>query len=220
MQNIPLFFRVAIPMVLLVLMYTKPLGLWLRSMNTFFHESAHALTALLVGNKVKEIRLEPTAEGSCKSLSGNRLKTVFVALAGYVSCSLLPLLMLDMIERHHTEIGFLLIAIFAFAVLLLYMRNTYSLVWTTAFAALNLLLYLLPIPTAINTYIYYICLSVIATDNTAACLHILQLSLLNPSKSGDCAILGKTTRIPPLLWAILFNATNILVLIHLFKTIF
>lgn len=220
MQTIPLFFRAAIPIVLLVLMYTKPLGLWIRSIDTFFHEVSHALAALLLGNKVKEIRLEQTSSGSCRSMSNNPLKTVFVALAGYTTCSLSPLLIKYLIEQHHMQIGFLLLTILAFSVLLLYMRNTYSIVWTTAFAALNLSFYLMPLPDIANIYIYYTYLCIIAIDNTTACLHILQLSIFTPSQSGDCALLGKTTHIPPLLWAVLFNAVNILILLRLMKAIF
>ncbi len=220
MDSLPLAIRIIIPFILLGLCTFKPTANYLKSMDTFFHESFHALTALLLGNKVKEIRLKPNTEGVCKSLSRSKWKTFITTLAAYPLCSFLPLVLIYQITNQHVEITFLLLFIFAVAMLILYMRNSYALVWTITFASLNLLCYLTPLPKPVLVAVLYSFACLSAIGNTIACFDILKLSILSAKQSGDCALLAKLSKIPAFLWAIAFNCLNLWLVYHNFMAIF
>ncbi len=220
MDSLHLAIKILIPVLVLLLCYSKRTGNLIKSMDTFFHESFHALTALVLGNKVKEISIEPNTEGFCKSLSKSRFKIVLTALSGYLFCSFLPPALLYAIANSRVEITFLLLFIFAILMLILYMRNTYALVWTVSFAALNLICYLVPLSKSVAVSILYCYICISAIGNTTACLGVLKLSIVSPKQSGDCALLAKTTKIPAILWAVLFNGVNIWLLYHTAMAIF
>ncbi|MBQ2303107.1 MAG: M50 family metallopeptidase [Bacteroidales bacterium] len=136
--------RYIIPFVVVILLRIKPIGTWLATINTFFHEDFHALTALLLGNKVKEIEFDQKLGGSCSSLSTGKFKTFLTALSGYTGCNLMSLILIYAINHSRIEITFLLLAIFSLLIIVLYMRKPYALVWTLAFATANLICYMIP----------------------------------------------------------------------------
>lgn len=202
--------RYIIPFIVVILLRIKPIGTWLATINTFFHEGFHALTALLLGNKVKEIEFDQKLGGSCSSLSTGKFKTFLTALSGYTGCNLMSLILIYAINNSRIEITFLLLAIFSLLIIVLYMRKTYALVWTLAFAATNLICYMIPFSLRIKACILYTYIIAILFENTIACFEILKLSFTNSKQSGDCSVLHKVSHIPPFLWAIIFNAINAL----------
>ena len=83
MNTLSLAEKFIIPFLVLILLYLKPTRRCLATLDTFFHESFHALLSLLLGNKVKEIQFKESIEGCCKSLSKSKFATTLTALAGY-----------------------------------------------------------------------------------------------------------------------------------------
>lgn len=212
--------KIIIITICLLLSYTKKPGLWLNTINTFFHESFHALSALILGNKVKEIEFDAKLGGSCRSFSKSKFRTVITSLAGYIGCAFLPLFFLFCIENDLTHHAFLTTTLFSFFILLLYIRKTFSLVWTISFACLNLAVILIPLPLQIENTLLFIYATFILIENTKSCFTILQLSFTKPKQSGDCNILAKTTKIPALVWALVFNTTNTFVIYKILTKLF
>ena len=58
MNTLSLAEKFIIPFLVLILLYLKPTRRCLATLDTFFHESFHALLSLLLGNKVKEIQFK------------------------------------------------------------------------------------------------------------------------------------------------------------------
>lgn len=200
--------KIIIISICIILSYNKKIGRLVGNLNTFFHESFHALTSLILGNKVKEIEFDNSAEGSCKSISKSKFRTVLCSLAGYIGCALLSLCLILCIEKSYTHITFILLTILSFLILLLYIRKTYAMLWTICFASINLFFILAPISLSIEKYTLFTYSTIILIENTKACFAILYLSFHKPNKSGDCYILTKMTKIPAFVWAIIFNAIN------------
>lgn len=220
MQQIPLYLKAIIPVAVFILMQIKPLGIWLKTVCTFFHETSHALTALLLGNKVKNIELHDTTSGVCTSTSKSKFKTFLTSLAGYSFCSFIPLVIIFVINNRYVQTSFLILAVFTFLNIILYIRGGYALVWSMVFACINLLLYWLPLSGAALIYVLYCYLWIVAIDNTASCTDLLKCALQKPKQSGDCANLQKITGIPAFLWAVIFFTINIIALYFALKEIF
>lgn len=201
--------KIIIIVVCTILLYTKRIGIWLKTLNTFFHESFHALVSLILGNKVKDIEFDSSIEGSCKSLSKSKFRTFLTSLSGYIGCSLVTLFFVFCISKDISHLAIIGITIFSFLILLLYIRNTYALVWTICFACINLAICLLPTPLSIKNTILFIYSTIILIENTHSCFTILYLSFFKSKKSGDCTLLAKVTKIPAFVWGIVFNAINL-----------
>ena len=209
MDTLSLAKKIVIPTLVLILLYLKPSRRCLATLDTFFHESFHALVTLFSGNKVKEIQFKDTIEGCCKSLSKSKFATTLTALAGYVGCSFFPLAIIYAIEHRHIEISFLILAVFALVILILYIRNTFALVWTMTFAALNIICYMIPFSLHVKADILYIFACILVLENTMSLFQIAQIAFTRPKSSGDCSLLHKTTHIPAFLWALILNGINI-----------
>ena len=106
--------KIIIISICIILSYSKKPGIWLNTLNTFFHESFHAIVALILGNKVKEIDFDASTEGSCTSMSKSKLRTVLCSLAGYIGCALISLLFILCIETQYVNLVFTVITIFSF----------------------------------------------------------------------------------------------------------
>jgi hypothetical protein len=202
--------------VCIILLYTKNIGIWFKTLNTFFHESFHAIVSLILGNKVKEIEFDLKAEGSCISVSKSKFRTILSSLAGYIGCALISLFFIFCISKDLSQLAITVISIYSFLILLLYIKKTYALIWTICFACINLLVILLPTPISIKNLILFIYATIILIENTHSCFIILYLSLFKRKKSGDCTLLAKITKIPPFVWAIVFNAINLWVVYQFF----
>ena len=220
MNTLSLAEKFIIPFLVLILLYLKPTRRCLATLDTFFHESFHALLSLLLGNKVKEIQFKESIEGCCKSLSKSKFATTLTALAGYVGCSFFPLAIIYAIEHRNIEISFLIFAVFALVILILYIRNTFALVWTMAFAAINIACYMIPFSLHVKADILYIFLCIVVIENTMSLFQIAQLALTRPKNSGDCTLLHKTTHLPAFLWAVILNGINILAIYLIISRVF
>ncbi len=212
--------KIIILFICTILSCTKKPGMWLNTLNTFFHESFHALVSLILGNKVKEIVIEKTTEGSCISVSKSKLRTFFSSLAGYIGCSLIPLLFVFCISKDISYYTILIITTYSFFILLFFIRNTYALVWTVCFSCINLALVLLPTSTYLKNIVLFTYSTIILIENTKSCFILLYLSLTKPKKSGDCTILAKITKIPAFIWGLVFNAINIAVIYKILHLVF
>ncbi len=212
--------KIIILLLCALLSCTRKPGLWLNTLNTFFHESFHALVSLILGNKVKEIVIKETKEGSCTSVSKSKLRTFFSSLAGYIGCSLIPLLFVFCISKDISYYAIVIITFYSFFILLFFIRNTYALVWTICFSCINLALILFPTPSSIQNLVLFIYSTIILIDNTKACFTLLYLSLTKPKNSGDCAILANITKIPAFVWGIVFNAVNTAVIYKISHLVF
>lgn len=220
MASLSFALKILIALAMAVVCYLPFCKAWFRSFNTFFHESFHALTTLVLGNKVKEISIDNSTQGFCKSLSKSKFKTFLVSLSGYTLCSLLPLGLLFANSHALDRTCFLALAIYALVLLVLFIRNTYGCVWTLVFGLINLTLYLAPLSSQTSAVILYVYVCLCVIGNSIACLEVMILAFTHSKQSGDCAILAKTTHLPAFCWAILFNAVNVWAIYRLVLAIF
>jgi hypothetical protein len=201
--------KIIIIFICLILSHNNKIGKIVCNLNTFFHESFHALTSLILGNKVKEIEFDTSTEGSCKSISKSKFRTFLCSLAGYIGCALLALLFIFCIKKQITHYTFIALTFLSFFILLFYIRKTYAMLWTICFACINLIFVLAPIPISIENYTLFTYATIILIENTKSCCAIFYLSIFKAKNSGDCYILAKITHIPSFVWSSIFNVINL-----------
>jgi hypothetical protein len=172
--------------------------------------------ALILGGKVKNIKLNDNASGSCATASNNHLKEIIVFLSGY-SFSALTSYGLFFFMKH--ELSFLALWFLAFLAaiaLVLWIKNRFAMLWTFCFIAINLsLLFIAPI-WFLQPYIIIFYAILIGVENFFSCITLLTISVKNKKKAGDATLLAKATHISAIIWALAFLAFSLWIMLQTF----
>jgi hypothetical protein len=217
MKNEILFYSlVALSLLLSRLPY---IGKFVRVTNTLIHESGHAVMALFTSGSVVSVDLFSDTSGNAVTRSSYLIGKILVALAGYFSSSLAALVLFYFLKAgYHSYILYALCAVAAIN-LLLWVRNAYGIVW--------LLLFIGVIAGSIylkNDKLIYglsvVFSGVVLWESLTTAIVILYLSAANPKQAGDAKNLKEFTRIPAVLWGLLFAAQAALAFYLVLKLFF
>lgn len=178
-------------------------GKYFRLVATMVHEAAHAFTALIFSGEIYSVNLFADASGTTVTKSKNKASQAIVAFAGYPLTSLTALLFLFLLHQHFEKYILFILLSLVMLLVVLFVRNTFGLVWSISFIALNICLLYFE-NQILNYYViaFYSC-SLLA-ESFLSTLVLLRLSYKNSKKAGDASNLAKITGIPAIIWAFLY----------------
>lgn len=178
-------------------------GIYLRMVNTAIHEVGHALAALILRGEVHKIELFDDTSGTATTRSKNRFTAFLVSLSGYLFSSAMAYVLFWLIHAKMEYYIVLGLTILFALILILYVRNTFGVLWLLGFIALNgWFLYLQN-----NTLIIYAarCYAlVVLVDSVISAAVVFYASITQSSKSGDCRNLQKNALLPAFFWGLIF----------------
>lgn len=189
--------------ITVILTRLTPFSFFFRNVNTLIHELSHALATLVLSGKVMYIHLFSDQSGVTLSSYTSVWKGIPISLAGYTGSALFTVLLFFLFAHRKVKAGLIVIAALALLGLLLFVRNSYGMIWSGGFIAITILVFIAAPPWLRNGYyllIAFICL----VESVLSSLTILSLSFLNPSAAGDAANLSEYTQVPAFVWAIFF----------------
>lgn len=181
------------------------IGKFFNIINTALHEFGHALMALLTGGQVRNIELFRDTSGTTTTQSSNRFTATLVSLAGYPFAASMAWLSFYLIQNGVYRGLVLALSVLFLLMLILWIRNWYGAIWVILFCALNGYLVYLDNPTYLGWAALFYAVMIL-TESISSTLVVLFLSLKNPKQAGDATNLAKHTKIPALLWGLVFFA--------------
>lgn len=198
-------FLIIIFILILVLSRLEKIGVVLRSLNTLIHELGHGIIALILGGKLGKITLNSNSSGSCSTTSKGSFKTFLVSISGYTSSALFSYFLFFSINKPWNHYIFSFLLIISIISIIFWIRNTYGIIWTIAFIAINFSLIMIPnLINNIGNQFLLIYGLIIGLDNLFSTFLLLKISIYEPKNSGDAKNLSKITNIPSFIWAIGF----------------
>lgn len=210
---------IIIPILVMIFIRMKYVELILRPLNTLIHELSHAVVALLLGEKIKDIKINPDYSGSCTTKSKSKFKAFCVSIVGYVIPSLLGYLIICELQNTMLNLLFyILIGVNIFA-LVFYIRNTFGIIWVLSFSMINILFLYIPMFKPLQPYILYFYSCVLLVENMLATLSLLKINLVSAKDSGDSYNLQKLTHIPALVYSLLFVGYAFMMICFSFNSI-
>lgn len=180
---------------------------FLRTIYTFFHESGHALTTLLLGGRIYHIKIHYNLEGTTLTESRNKFTLFLISISGYVFASVVSYMGFFSISTQTPLlflVGFIILLAFH---LILHIRNGFGIVWSIIFLALNgfLILYT---PCVACPYVCFLS-TIMLVESVIASGFIFILGIRQPAQAGDASVLAKFTRIPAWFWGLFFLVQSI-----------
>ena len=178
-------------------------GRFFTIINTALHEFGHAVIALLLEGKVHKIELFGNSAGTATTQSKSKLGSFLVAIAGYPFASTMAYFSFYLIAHQYNTHLIIGLSTLFLVMLFFWVRNSFGIIWTLLFVALNIGLIYLQKPQwiAIAALFYA---TVIFTESFLSTLILLYHAIRNPGNSGDAANLKKLTHLPAFIWALLF----------------
>lgn len=185
-----------------VILRLPGIGRYFRTVNTLLHESGHALATILTSGEVVHVELNQDTSGNALTKSGSKSRAVFVSIAGYPFAAFTSGIFIWLVSNNqHKYVLFILLSI-ALLNLILFVRNTYGIIWLLTFSCLIVCVAWIDIPAV--TRIFSLTVSLIAFAETImSTLVILYLGFTQPRKAGDLTNLARTSKIPAAIWALL-----------------
>lgn len=191
----------------LILPKVPVLGRYFNVFNTLVHENGHAIMALITRGKVKHIRLFADTSGTTTTASKHAISHFLTALAGYPASGAAALLLFHLVHTFNSLTLIIAISAFILLNLLLFVRNTYGILWLVSFGALLYLLYYLDIPLAMYLSVCFFA-GILFWQSLITPLYLIYLAAKTPKNAGDATSLAKITGVHPLIWSILlFGST-------------
>lgn len=202
-----------------LLLRIDKIGPYFRGLNTMFHESGHAVMALLLTGKFSTVDLHADTSGTCKYVQSGWLRDMLINLAGYPFGILAGWAMLYYQHLGKTDWVFYGLAGWLLLNLLFWVRNKFGWFWILSFGALLGGCWYYNNP---HVTWYFLSFSAIVNSIEAvySSLVILWLSADEPGHSGDAANLRSITYVPAIVWGLLFAGFSIAVALKTTEQLF
>jgi hypothetical protein len=191
-----------------LLLRIEKIGPYFRGLNTMFHESGHALFALLLTGHFSRVDLHADTSGSCKYVQSGWLRDLLINLAGYPFGAAASVAMLWYLHHGHADFVFYGLAGWLGINLLFWVRNQFGWIWILLFGGMLGVCYYLNNP-HLTYYFLLFASSLNLIEAVYSSLVILWLSADDPASAGDAANLRSITYIPAVVWGLLFAATSV-----------
>ena len=187
-----------------VLLWHSPILVPFKIFVVFVHETGHALAAVCTGGRVLSMVVTPWESGAVQYIGGAPL---LVASAGYVGSALFGGVMLLLAGRPHWAPAiFASLAVLFGVVTLWFVRHTFGVMFGLGTAALCGLLAWKRLPGS-----YYL-IDVLAVMSALYALYDLS-DFLRFGARTDAVILAQITYVPAFVWAGLWSAISVLVIV-------
>lgn len=209
MQDLHLF-GIHLFYYLLVLAFVLPrvpvVGKFFNIINTLIHELGHALLSLILQGQVINIQIFNDTSGVTLTKTSSTFVAIMVSLAGYPFSALAGYAC-----AHLLSVGYEMwivagLSIIFLFMLILWIRNIYGIIWTLVFVGVNaLLIYYWKNAVYIQIAAWFYTLMILI-ESVWSALVLVALSFRNSDQAGDATNLRNFTRIPAVVWALLFAA--------------
>lgn len=194
--------------IMLLLLRIKTLGIAFRIYNTLFHELGHAIFTLFTSGSVKKIELFSDAGGAAYISNKGWWSNFIVTIVAYPFAAAVGWFMLTQTQNVQTHyLAYAIAGIYVLS-LLLYVRNQYGVIWLI----INILITLGAIYFNQQTWahIYFFVIgSFILMESVWTALVLLWISAESPAQAGDAKDLRDLTKVPAVVWALLFAAITL-----------
>ncbi len=175
-----------------------------KTLNTFLHESGHALIALLCSGQVFKIKLNADTSGEATTASKYWLPRVLVSLAGYSLAAISAYFVFYLANEKQYSLLFIIYIVLACVNLAFWVRNMYGVLWLIGFILIcGVLLYFRNV--VFMQFFAIFTGTILLVENFLSCLILLKLSFDKPKQSGDALNLQKHTYLPSAIWALVFT---------------
>ncbi|GAA4553390.1 M50 family metallopeptidase [Amycolatopsis samaneae] len=181
-------------------------GLWrpARNVVTIVHEAGHALAAVLVGRRLRSIKLHSDTSGVTVSRGKPEGPGMaFTAMAGYIAPSVLGLLFATLVGAKLTTLVLVLIALLLLGVLIM-VRNAYG-VFAVVASAVVLGLIALVAPTWLQAPFVYLLTWFLLIGGIRPVFELQVKRRRGAARDSDADQLGRLTGVPAVLWVLVFG---------------
>jgi hypothetical protein len=209
-----LLIALAVTVILWFIPFLDLLAYPFRLFVTFIHESGHALAALVTGNRVHSLAVDPNGGGFVIHSGGNWLERMFVSSAGYLGAMGYGTLLLVLIRRSVSP----RVILYASAIPILVLSLVYG--WGTPFtivAGVLLAAALFAVGRFARPAIAGFLVALLAVQCIVNALFDLRtlLFLSNPLAGGartDAQNMADITRLPAIFWALVWSIMAVVML--------
>lgn len=184
------------------------IGGYFRVFNTMIHEDGHAIMALLTRGKAQKIELFADTSGSTVTYSKYKLSHFLTSLAGYPASAGAAWLLFYLLNKQDELTLLIAIGILLALNLILFIRNTYGIIWILTLGGLLYLLFYFDSLIAMRIAVTFFA-GVLFWGSLVAPFSLIKITWKNPRQAGDATNLNKLTGIPSFLWSILFLAFSL-----------
>ncbi|MFD9965566.1 M50 family metallopeptidase [Amycolatopsis sp. NPDC058986] len=189
-------------------------GLWrpARNVVTIVHEAGHALAAVMVGRRLRGIKLHSDTSGVTVSRGKPEGPGMaFTAMAGYIAPSVLGLLFATLAGAKLTTLVLILIALLLLGVLVM-TRNAYG-VFAVVASAVVLGLIALVAPTWLQAPFVYLLTWFLLIGGIRPVIELQAKRRRGTARDSDADQLGRLTGVPAVLWVLVFGVLTVSCLI-------
>ncbi|PGK52440.1 hypothetical protein CN918_32155 [Priestia megaterium] len=184
---------------------------FLRITSTMFHELGHALMALLCSGKLHRIYLYQNGSGAAITSNSNWLSRFLTSIAGYPFEVFIVLLFTVLMSFNKIEV--LLYILFGTTLFsLLFIRNLFGWLWVIIIGSLSVFALVGTSPTWVFYFAFFLVANMMV-ETIYSSVSICWQSYKYPKNAGDATSLAHLTKLPALLWGVLFLGFTIYVLI-------
>jgi len=193
---------------MLLMLRIKTLGIAFRVYNTLFHELGHAIFSLLTSGSVKKIELFSDAGGAAYVSNNSWWANFLVTIIAYPFAAAVGWFMLTQTQTMPTHyLAYGIAGIYVLS-LLLYVRNQYGVIWLLINTAITISAIYFQQQTWAHIY-FFVVGSFILMESVWTALVLLYISAEDPTNAGDAKDLRDLTRVPAIVWALLFAAVTL-----------
>ncbi|MFE0022925.1 M50 family metallopeptidase [Amycolatopsis sp. NPDC059021] len=181
-------------------------GLWrpARNVVTIVHEAGHALAAVMVGRRLRGIKLHSDTSGVTVSRGKPEGPGMaFTAMAGYIAPSVLGLLFATLAGAKLTTLVLILIALLLLGVLVM-TRNAYG-VFAVVASAVVLGLIALVAPTWLQAPFVYLLTWFLLIGGIRPVIELQAKRRRGAARDSDADQLARLTGVPAVLWVLVFG---------------
>ncbi|MBB4689326.1 M50 family metallopeptidase [Amycolatopsis jiangsuensis] len=179
-----------------------------RNVVTIVHEAGHALAAVMVGRRLRSIRLHSDTSGVTVSRGKPEGPGMaFTAMAGYIAPSVLGLLFASLVGADQVTAVLVLIALLLLGVLVM-VRNAYG-VFSVVASAVVLGLVALVAPEVVQAPFVYLLTWFLLFGGVRPVVELQVKRRIGQARDSDADQLGRLTGVPAVLWVLVFGVLTV-----------
>jgi hypothetical protein len=177
----------------------------------FLHELSHGIAAIMTGGKIIKVEISYLIGGVCYTQGGNQF---LIANAGYLGSILLGgLLLIQSKNSKNIKFLCLFLATIILFITVLYIRNSFGLIFGFGFSSILILLAFLLPPAGLEWILKFIGI----VSCFYALIDIKEDLFSFQSRGTDADLLQQITGMPAIFWAILWSLISLAALIFFLK---